>query len=504
MLSKFFNNNNNNNTSTEKENTSKIMEAEKNVTPSVENNQPIENNSSSQQQQQDEAEEEEGCNTDATKYWTYGSENIPVYTIYYQGMSASQLGLSRYTGSWGFHTTTGANCKSPMALEIIGWPFVGVESQEVVLSPMSYDPSLEEYPALCRHPLLWFGSNIAEFMNEMFGCRAVPSACCTATALATDRLHGLHAGEKPPNSLDASKHSVETEKSKDEATKTVLDRYPFGPDPMLTVRHHVLRMDRMNFGQSRDILTHKQKWLTLQRWHRRQNEQAKHIKANEKGKQKIHVLVDEADYSDRTGEKKEKEMTTFYPSMLFGVSRGAATTLNAMAEHNYQNVRLIFLEGCYDDILSVLNAKFPWIPSVFVEAALTATTEYRPGAIQPIDSVQNISTDVPIAFVTSRVDNITPVKSTLRLINKLRNECGHEKIHFLQLRFSRHGKYTITNEIDCKAYTCWAHALKRKYNLPYLAEYADQGEPLLNEDPESEDGQDAWFRRECERKYNSI
>ncbi len=36
--------------------------------------------------------------------------------------------------------------------------------------------------------------------------------------------------------------------------------------------------------------------------------------------------------------------------ILYGVSRGAATTFSAMATHNYQNVRLVVLDGCFDSI----------------------------------------------------------------------------------------------------------------------------------------------------------
>ncbi|KKL09324.1 hypothetical protein LCGC14_2567010, partial [marine sediment metagenome] len=42
------------------------------------------------------------------------------------------------------------------------------------------------------------------------------------------------------------------------------------------------------------------------------------------------------------------------------------------------------------------------------------------------------------------------------------------------------------------AYTCWLHALYKRYRLPYVQAYAEHGETLLDETPGG--GQDRWFR----------
>lgn len=449
--------------------------------------------------------------------WVYGKDQCPIYTIYYQGMSASQLGLARYTGAWGFVATTNETYTAPRALEAIRFPFVGVDSADVVLTQLSDYQA--ELPGLCRSPLLWIGRTVSDFMWELYGLRAVPSGCCIATAKATDQLHGrLTVLPRKPDPQESFRANPSNGMSRSV--------------PILTLHHHVMRMDRMNFGQRRDIACHNAKWQILQALLNREATGSPHQQPAEpnrdpastetsvipnsgarcggdtgsdpqahrkaKGKEKVarvgkEQTTETPDVAVSASPPSTPPPSRIYPCILYGVSRGAATTFNALATQQYQNVRLVILEGCYDRLRNVLRRQHRILPVTLVECGLSFATEYRPGAFDPIDAVGRIPTTVPIGFVMSFADRVTPVRDAMRLVKALR-KAGHESVHVLTLWRSPHGKYTESNEADFLGYMYWLHALYQRYDLPHVPEYALSGQPLLEEELKNPQGQYAWFQ----------
>jgi len=185
---------------------------------------------------------------EARDLWVTGSGRKPsrleqVWTIFFQGANTSQLQLGRYTGDWGFEATTGEDfVAQPGALQVIRYPFVGVEAPEVVFpeatpqgqykwvhgsphspSPGGAIPCVSELPALCCHPLLWIGHNFSDISQDLLGFRAAPSGCC------------LPYSQKPEKGI------------------------------RLTAQSFALRMDRINLGQGRDVKVHRAKWKHLQK-----------------------------------------------------------------------------------------------------------------------------------------------------------------------------------------------------------------------------------------------
>lgn len=387
-------------------------------------------------------------------------EPRPVRTIFFQGMGMSQVHLANYTGNWGFEGTTGESFRHPLAMEAIRYPFVGPELPEVVLSPARMRRDLW---TACRHPLLCLGWNFTDLVYDMYGFRAAPMGCCLPAATSKD------------------------------STGTV----------RLTLQHHALRMDRVNVGQDGDIAAHFDKWKALQYLAKRERCQEKQQQqlapkdpAKDKGKEKVDAIdVDDVD------PVLAAELRGFVePCILYGVSRGAAATLNALATHRYDGVRLVVLEGCFDTVKSALHHQVGPLVAPVSEFFLSLLTDYSSGGPTPLGMASRVPTHIPVAFVTSLADNEVPWESTVRVAEEMR-AAGHERVHVLKLRRSRHPHYVMDNQRDRDAYTYWLHALYKLYHLAYVPEYAEQGEDLLDE---SEDGgQDRWFAREASEDSDS-
>lgn len=431
---------------------------------------------------------------EARDLWMTGLNRKPsrseqVWTVFFQGANTSQLQLGRYTGDWGFEATTGEDfVAQPGALQVIRYPFVGVEAPEVVYpeatpqghykwlrdgrhaaSPGGSIPCVSELPAFCCHPLLWIGHNFSDISQDLLGFRAAPSGCC------------LPYNQKPENGV------------------------------RLTAQSFALRMDRINLGQSRDVKVHRAKWKLLQKQLGAAEECGGHISdpdvvaavrqgtAPPPQKHRAPRIRGKSSKNDDVEEGGEPETTSkVYPCILYGVSRGAAVTVQAMNRYKYPNVRLIVLEGCYDRLQDVMRRRYGRFLTPIIEFGLGMATEYQPGEMNPIDALHGLSHEIPVAFITSHADRYVPVHLVMRMVWALRKD-GHERVHVLQLWHARHGNYTHGHRVDSEAYQSWLHALYRLYELPHVRGYADAGQDLLDETPGG--GQDRWFRTQYGHKF---
>lgn len=170
--------------------------------------------------------------------------------------------------------------------------------------------------------------------------------------------------------------------------------------------------------------------------------------------------------------------------VLYGISRGAATTFIFMSSEYYNKsaarVKLVILEGCYDTLFHVfdhISGVKHWVYERFAERYLPAFIEER---IEPIDFVGKFPRDVPILFVTSAQDTTVSSCCTKTLCNKL-VESGHQQVYLVELHSSGHIGYFCHNKEDVEKYQSTVHALYKFYNLPYIEEYAQKGEVLLEE-----------------------
>lgn len=229
---------------------------------------------------------------------------------------------------------------------------------------------------------------------------------------------------------------------------TSLDRLKYGVvvenvSTMESVRGHYSPFSATNFAQDRDLQNHKRKYDACARA-----------------------------YPES-------------PKILYGVSRGAATTFRACAIHAdfYSDVRLVILEGCFDSVPHNLKARFPTLCCVPVihtvcHDLLTKITCYKKDGGSPLDDVGRFPKNLPVAFITSETDSVVPAECTKYLVQALVNT-GHEEVYLLTLKASSHSKYMMDDPQDAAQYQHFVHALYKKYNLPHIEEYAQQGQALL-------------------------
>lgn len=164
--------------------------------------------------------------------------------------------------------------------------------------------------------------------------------------------------------------------------------------------------------------------------------------------------------------------------ILWGVSKGAATTLNAFAKNNYESVKMIVLEGCFTDIESVfkywsLNREW-YDPNFIIAKAFLWLLKYdllkyiidyqSQDSFNPINNVHLVPHHIPVILITSDIDKVVPTSHTLELYNKLL-ELNHPNVHLLQLKKSRHHAYTFDNEEDYTRYYNFIHDLYKKYGI---------------------------------------
>lgn len=173
------------------------------------------------------------------------------------------------------------------------------------------------------------------------------------------------------------------------------------------------------------------------------------------------------------------------PKILYGVSRGAATTFRACARHGglYSDVRLVILEGCFDNVPHNLRARFPMIcavPGVYslFHDFLTKVTCYKKDGGSPLEDVDRFPKHLPVAFITSEIDRVVPAECTKNLVQALVN-AGHKEVYLLTLKSSSHSKYMMDDPHDAADYQHFIHALYKKYDLPHIEAYAQEGQALL-------------------------
>jgi hypothetical protein len=92
---------------------------------------------------------------------------------------------------------------------------------------------------------------------------------------------------------------------------------------------HAVHVSRINLGQERDIAEHK----------------TKHSMFLESTRTGVSALA--------TAERGQISP----PVILFGVSRGSATTFNVYATHQYSNVKLVLLECCFFSVEKLLTIR---------------------------------------------------------------------------------------------------------------------------------------------------
>jgi hypothetical protein len=206
----------------------------------------------------------------------------------------------------------------------------------------------------------------------------------------------------------------------------------------LSLRYHFINLFKFNFGQQGDGSNHLNKYLNCR-----------------------------AEYPDDN-------------IILWGVSKGAATTLSSLVLNNYDvnRIKMVVLEGCFSSIEDVFkhwvahrsytDPNF-WIAKLVLfllkKNMLSWFIRYKHNPeYDPINLVSRLPRDVPVLFITSEIDEVVPADQTIQLYDKLK-ESGHQKAHLLVLSRSRHPAYMFDDEEDRTRYRKFILDMYKKYGI---------------------------------------
>ncbi len=180
-------------------------------------------------------------------------------------------------------------------------------------------------------------------------------------------------------------------------------------------------------------------------------------------------------------------------TVLYGVSRGAATTFSALAAHHslYKNVKLCVLEAPFDSIEGLAQTLFKsqrlgaWLyQQDGLRKRLIGERHLAQREQEPRGHATTYPNHIPTVMVSSIVDDVVPHKNTIRLalrvaIKRLQaRESGEEvaPFYFLQLDTLRHVQYCYQGSDDALRYERFIHYLYRKNGLPHVQALAESCE----------------------------
>ena len=153
--------------------------------------------------------------------------------------------------------------------------------------------------------------------------------------------------------------------------------------------------------------------------------------------------------------------------VLFGTSKGAATTLVSMADMPSElraHIALVILEAPFDSVESLVPDTYgPWLGAGVLQF-LTSCTSFQRNQTTPLAAADAFPLDVPVAFVTSEIDKVVPEAHTQPLIAKL-HERKHPHLHELRLKHSHHHILSRSHPEDTARYLNFVNNLYEQYIL---------------------------------------
>jgi alpha-beta hydrolase superfamily lysophospholipase len=175
-----------------------------------------------------------------------------------------------------------------------------------------------------------------------------------------------------------------------------------------------------------------------------------------------------------------------YPNaeiVLIGLSRGASTIINFLAEHQPTHIKAVILESPFDTVAGVIDhfckqANMASKPLLDMsQKILSWVSSYKPSGIQPIHTIHKIPSTIPVLFICSKEDRVVPASGTITLYETLRLS-GHSKAHILILDQGKHG-FLLTGP-QAKIYQSTVHAFYKHYRLDHDPIMANFGMKYLH------------------------
>jgi predicted esterase len=164
----------------------------------------------------------------------------------------------------------------------------------------------------------------------------------------------------------------------------------------------------------------------------------------------------------------------------FGISKGAATWINAAAVLKPANLKALILESPFADANEVaydIGKKFglgyvPYGESTAVLAIETLHEKYNPNGPQPITSIQQVP-NIPIILIHSRADKLIPINHSRKLYREL-IKGGRNNVYLVEIEHGNHARIFEENDYQgLLSYLAPVHAFYKQYNFPYDQELAN-------------------------------
>jgi len=165
-----------------------------------------------------------------------------------------------------------------------------------------------------------------------------------------------------------------------------------------------------------------------------------------------------------------KEINPNEKCILYGVSRGSATTFSAMEEYQYKDVSLVVLEGCFGKMDLLMQRRFSYyFGSLLYKLLPWWFSAYDSNQREPLDRIDKFPENIPVVFIGSEKDELVLSENTEELAKKLAEKKKND-VYLLILKNSKHSDYPVGK--DKLIYLQFMHSIYKKYNLPYIENFA--------------------------------
>ncbi len=156
--------------------------------------------------------------------------------------------------------------------------------------------------------------------------------------------------------------------------------------------------------------------------------------------------------------------------VLMGVSRGATTILNFMAQCQPQGVKALILESPFDSTRSITDNKItqwgldfiPGMQNIGHVILSSLFWQHSRSGEQALDSIELLDKNLPILLICSKQDTLVPASSTITLYARLK-AVGHKNTHIFIAEQGKHGK--ILEGPDREHYQKAVHDFNQKYGI---------------------------------------
>jgi alpha-beta hydrolase superfamily lysophospholipase len=163
--------------------------------------------------------------------------------------------------------------------------------------------------------------------------------------------------------------------------------------------------------------------------------------------------------------------------ILAGCSRGAGAIVNYLGIYKPTNVIAAVIESPFDHSKNVINFLAEQMniknPRLIEAISHRVAPYHKQNGIQPINHVADIDHSIPLLFICSKKDRITPFEGCIELY-KTSRKAGHRKVHILITDHGDHG-FIFSSPTDGASTRNAIHAFYKKYGLPYETEWAEAG-----------------------------